>query len=442
MNNGFRARLEASIPGGAHTYSRGWDQFPSNAPEIVVRGKGSYTWDPSGRKFLDYGMGLRSVILGYADRGVTKAAVRGLRAGQNLTRPALIELEAAELFLDTIESAEMVKFTKNGSSAVTAAVKLARGYTKKSKILVCKQHPFFSYDDWFISSTPIGLGIPKGVSNLIIPFDYGDTMQLRSLLEEFGDDVAAVLLEPSTDVGPSSGDDTFRPTDQNFLTDVQELSKEYGALFILDEMITGFRLSNRGAQSLYGVSPDLTTFGKAMGNGLPIAAVAGKRAIMELGAINRTGSERLFLMSTTHGPELASLSAMIHIVSRLRRSTDLRHISEYGAELISRLNEVSASHGLEHNLIFYGHPASPYFKVLDSLGSPNLALKTLLSQELIKKGVMMPWIALSSAHDQKELRMTIQALDDAAKILARAVSSDASLYLVGEAIKPVFRRYN
>ena len=173
-----------------------------------------------------------------------------------------------------------------------------------------------------------------------------------------------------------------------------------------------------------------------------IAAVAGKRAIMELGSISRTGSERLFLMSTTHGPELASLSAMIHVVSRLRKSTDLQHISEYGTEMILRLNEVSASHGLEGNLIFYGNPASPYFKVLDNHGAPSLALRTVLAQELINNGVMMPWIALCSAHDQKEMRVTVRALDEAAKILARAVNSDASEYLVGDPIKPVFRRYN
>jgi glutamate-1-semialdehyde 2,1-aminomutase len=438
----FRERLENVIPGGGHTYSRGWDQFPANAPEILKRGRGSHTWDTAGRKFLDYGMGLRSVIFGYADSGVSRAAMRGLRLGQNLTRPSALELEAAELFVSTINSVDMVKFAKTGSAAVTGAVKLARGFTNREKVLVCRQHPFFSYDDWFISSTPMTLGVPSGVADLIIPFDYGDSEGLSQLLEKHKGQIAAILLEPATDVGPTLGLDTFAPSKENFLTEVAALARKHGSVFILDEMITGFRYSLMGAQSMYNVKPDLTTFGKAMGNGLPISAIGGKREIMELGAINRPGSERLFLLSSTHGPELASLSAMIYIVKRLERSHDLSHIREYGEQLMKQLNAVSSANGLESNLIFYGNPASPYFKVLDESGESNLSLRTLLSQELVRNGVLMPWIALSSAHGNRQLTKTVNALDKAARVLAKAVNSEASVYLDGPAIKPVFRKFN
>jgi glutamate-1-semialdehyde 2,1-aminomutase len=438
----YRERLESVIPGGAHTYSRGWDQFPENAPEILKRGKGPHVWGSDGRKFIDYGMGLRSVIFGYADSGVSRAAMRGLRLGQNLTRPAMLELEAAELFTSTIRAVEMVKFTKTGSAAVSGAIKLARGFTNREKILFCKQHPFFSYDDWFIASTPVNLGIPSGVSDYVIPFDYGDEEQLSRLLSEHEGEVAAVILEPATDVGPSEGTDTFRPSKENFLTRVGSLARKHGAVFILDEMITGFRYSLNGAQSLYNVVPDLTTFGKAMGNGLPISAIGGRREIMELGAINRPGVERLFLLSSTHGPELASLSAMIHVVKRLEKSNDLSHIQEYGEELIKRLNEVSSAHGLENNLNFYGNSASPYFKVLDNNGNNSFGLRTLLSQELVKQGVLMPWIALSSSHGNSHLVKTVRALDKAAKVLSLAVATGPSSYLSGPEIKPVFRKFN
>lgn len=438
----FRERLENVIPGGAHTYSRGWDQFPTNAPEILKRGKGPFTWGVDGKKFLDYGMGLRSVILGYADSGVSRAAMRGLRLGQNLTRPSILELEAAELFVSTIESVDMVKFTKTGSSAVSGAVKLARGFTNREKILVCRQHPFFSYDDWFISSTPMTLGVPSGLADLIIPFSYGDSGEVSRLLEEHKGEVAAILLEPATDVGPSLGSDSFQPSRKNFLTDVEGLARKHGAVFILDEMITGFRYALKGAQSMYNVNPDLTTFGKALGNGLPISAIGGKREIMELGSINRPGSERLFLMSSTHGPELASLSAMIYVLRRLEKSQDLSHMREYGERLISQLNTVSSAHGLESNLIFYGNPVSPYFKVLDQNGESNPNLRTLLSQELVRHGVLMPWIALSSAHGNRQLTKTVNALDKAAQVLVKAVKSQASDYLDGPAIKPVFRKFN
>lgn len=438
----YRQRLEAVIPGGAHTYSRGWDQFPSNAPEILSKGRGAYVWGADGERFLDYGMGLRSVILGYADRGVSRAATRGLKLGQNLTRPSMIELEASELFVDTIAAADMVKFTKNGSSAVTAAVKLARGFTGKEKILVCKQHPFFSYDDWFIASTPLTLGIPAGVSSQIIGFDYGDLEQVQKLLVENEGEIAAILLEPATDVGPTSGADSFAPSVTNFLTKLHATAKDHGALLILDEMITGFRYSVHGAQHLYNVSPDLTTFGKALGNGLPIAAVAGKREIMELGSINRPGAERLFLLSTTHGPELASLAGAINVMQRLRSDSTLVGLRDYGKDLTYQANEVVASHGLLENLNFYGNPVSPYYKTTDQQGLPSLELRTLFSQEMIRNGVMIPWMALSSAHSSRELKVTINALDKACQVLRNALQNQVADYLEGPAIKPVFRKFN
>lgn len=442
MQPSFRQRLESVIPGGAHTYSRGWDQFPSNAPDILRRGRGAYVWGGNGEKLLDYGMGLRSVIFGYADREVSRAAKKGLALGQNLTRPSAVELDAAELFVETIHAADMVKFTKNGSSAVTAAVKLARGFTGREKIMVCKQHPFFSYDDWFIASTPLTLGIPAGISDQIIGFDYGDLKQVEQLLKANGSEIAAVLLEPATDIGPTQGEDTFAPSKENFLTGVHNLAKQHGALLILDEMITGFRYSVHGAQSMYNVVPDLTTFGKALGSGLPVAAVAGKREIMELGSINKPGAERLFLLSTTHGPEMASLSVAVNVMKRLRSDSTLSHLQSYGKTLIKEANQVLESHSLSENIKFYGNPVSPYYKTLGAEGTIDLSLRTLFSQEMIRHGVMMPWIALSASHDSRELRKTINALDKTALILNRALKDGVGDYLEGPAIKPVFRKFN
>ena len=146
----YQQRLNQVIPGGAHTYSRGFDQFPSNAPQILERGKGAYVWDPEGKKYLDYGMGLRSVTLGYAHPDVNKAAIREIENGNNLTRASITELKAAELLIDTIPSAEMVKFAKNGSNATTAAIKIARSYTSRRYVCIPKQHPFFSFSLKFI----------------------------------------------------------------------------------------------------------------------------------------------------------------------------------------------------------------------------------------------------------------------------------------------------
>ena len=161
FKNKITKKLLSLIPGGAHTYSRGADTYPANAPAILERGKGVYVYDQNGVKYLDYGMGLRSINIGYSEKQINSAAIEGIKKGNNLTRPSMIELKAAKLITSLVKSADMVKFTKNGSTSVTAAVKLARAYTGRKIVLRCAEQPFFSYDDWFIGST----NIPRGVTD-------------------------------------------------------------------------------------------------------------------------------------------------------------------------------------------------------------------------------------------------------------------------------------
>ncbi len=198
----YQEKLKAVIPGGAHTYSRGHDQFPSNAPQILARGKGAYVWDPAGNKYLDYGMALRAVTLGYANSRINAAAWRAIEYGNNLTRPSIIELDAAELMVDLIPSADMIKFAKNGSNVTTAAAKIARAYTGKRYICIPKQHPFFSFDDWFIGTTPITRGIPPEHVGSTLVFDYGKIDSLECLFKMYPGEIAGVMLEPSTTQTP------------------------------------------------------------------------------------------------------------------------------------------------------------------------------------------------------------------------------------------------
>jgi glutamate-1-semialdehyde 2,1-aminomutase len=266
-------RLHRVIPGGAHTYSRGDDQYPANAPEILERAKGATVWAADGRSFLDYGMALRAVSIGYSEPAINQAAIRGLEAGNNLTRASTIELEAAERLVGMIDSVDMVKFTKNGSTATSAAVKLARAYTGRDLVARCAQHPFFSYDDWFIGNTPITKGIPARTIEQTKSFAYNDIGSLERLVAEHPGEIACVILEPASTDTPA----TFTGPDGrevNYLQQVQALCRRHGIVFILDEMITGFRWHLQGAQHTYGVTPDLCTFGKAMANGFSVAAVA------------------------------------------------------------------------------------------------------------------------------------------------------------------------
>jgi len=428
----YQERLLKAIPGGAHTYSRGYDQYPSNAPEILERGKGAYIFEPDGKKYLDYGMALRAVNLGYAEDEIDAAAFEQIRKGNNLTRPSMIELEAAELMVELIDSIDMVKFTKNGSTAVSAAVKLARAYTGRELVLRCQEHPFFSYDDWFIGSTPLTRGIPKETIEKTKMFNYNDIGSLESLIEQYPGQIACVVLEPSSTEEPKEG----------YLQGVQSLCRDHGIVFVLDEMITGFRWHLKGAQHLYGVKPDLCTFGKAMANGFAVACVAGKREIMELGSIEFPGRERVFLLSTTHGAEMCGLGAFVATIRFMQKNRVVEHLWNYGRDLKAMMQRKAEEHGISHSFKVGGADCSPYYATLDANGQNSLGLRTLFSQEMIRNGVLMPWIALSFRHGDEELSVTEQAIDEAFRIYGKALNEGVEKYLVGSEIKPVFRKHN
>ena len=428
----YQERLLRAIPGGAHTYSRGHDQFPANAPEILVRGKGVYIFDPTGKKYLDFGMALRAVNLGYAEDAVDEAAIQQMRNGTNLTRPSMIELEAAELLVGMIDSVDMVKFTKNGSTAVSAAVKLSRAYTGRNMVARCAEHPFLSYDDWFIGSTQLTRGIPQETIEQTKMFHYNDIISLESLISEYPGQFSCVILEPATTEDPAEG----------YLQQVQALCRANGIVFVLDEMITGFRWHLKGAQHMYGVTPDLSTFGKAMANGFAVACVAGKREIMELGSIEFDGRERVFLLSTTHGAEMCALGAFVATVNFMKQHNVVEHLWDYGNKLVALMQRKAKANGISQNFKVGGFACSPYYQTLDSTGANSLPLRTLFVQEMINNGVLMAWISLSYRHGEAELAIIESALNATFTIYRKALDEGVEKYLVGPAIKPVFRKFN
>ena len=428
----YKQRLLRVIPGGAHTYSRGFDQYPANAPQILKRGEGAYVFDHDDNKFLDYGMALRAVNIGYANQEINAAAIAQIENGNNLTKPSIVELEAAELLVDLIPSIDMVKFTKNGSTATTAAVKLSRAFTGREMVARCRQHAFFSYDDWFIGSTDVKRGVLRNEIENTKQFDYNNIKSLEDLFAEYPDQLACVILEPAVTEHPQEG----------FLSGVKELCRKNGAVFILDEMITGFRWHLHGAQAYYGVAPDLCTFGKAMANGFSVAAVAGKREIMQLGSIEFEGSERLFFLSTTHGAEMCGLGAFIRTVEFLRQNDVIGHLWSYGRRLIDMFNRLAKKHGVDKSFVAGGVECSPYFLTYDQNGKLSMPLRTLFAQEMIKNGVLSPWIALSFSHGEAELDITERAVDKALEVYRYAMEQGVERFLVGDPIKPVFRKYN
>ena len=268
----LQRRLHELVPGGAHTYARGSDQYPEDMAPVLVRGDGCRVWDADGNCFIEYGMGLRSVTLGHGYRPVLEAVHQALADGVNFSRPTQLEVAAAEDFLGLVPGADMVKFAKNGSDATSAAIRLARAATGRDLVAVCDQ-PFFSADDWFIGTVEMNAGVPEDTRNQTVRFQFNDLDSLRLRFAESGGQLACVVMEAAT---------ALAEPEPGFLEGVRALCDAHGTLLVFDEMITGFRWSASGAQSVYGVRPDLSCWGKAMGNGFPLSALAGRRDLMEL----------------------------------------------------------------------------------------------------------------------------------------------------------------
>lgn len=449
----YQERLLKVIPGGAHTYSRGFDQFPSNVPQIMERGEGAYIWDPAGRRYLDYGMALRAVTLGYGYPSVAEAACREIMKGNNLSRASTTELEAAELIVDLIPGADMVKFAKNGSNVTTAAAKIARAYTGKRYICVPRQQPFFSFDDWFIGSTVLTRGIPEHHARATLLFDYGNIASLETLFNAYPGEIAGVMLEPATTLTPCASQCTKSlsydapcracpENEKNFLHQVQAICRKNEALFILDEMITGFRWHLKGAQYYFGVQPDLCTFGKGMANGFSVAALLGRREIMDVGSISNPGAERTFLLSTTHGGEMSSLRAFIETVKVYKDKDVCRHLWSYGEKLRNGLLDLSKEFGISEQFSIDGPPISMNYSARDSVGVVSMEFRTLFAQEMARNGVLMSWIAVSLSHGETELQITLDAARKSLSVYAKALNDGVGKYLEGPAVKPVFRKYN
>jgi glutamate-1-semialdehyde 2,1-aminomutase len=419
------------IPGGAHTYSKGDDQFPANAPRVLERGEGAYVWDDKDRRFLDWTMGLRTISLGYRNAKVIEAAVEQIWRGSNFGRPSAIEAQAAADLLALLPKADMVKFAKNGSNVTTAAVKLARAYTGRDMVAICSDHPFFSFDDWFIGSTVCDRGIPMTGRELTVGFRYNDLGSVEQLFNDHPDRIATLIMEAATD----------HPPRNNFLNGIRDLCRKHGTLFILDEMITGFRWHNGGAQAYFDLDPDLSTFGKAMGNGFAVAAVVGKRDIMQLGGL-RHSERRVFLLSTTHGAENHALAAARAVIRIYREGPVIERIWSAGRSLMEGLNSVSRENGIADYFEALGYPCSPYFVCKDATREPSAAFRTLLLQEMVRNGVLMTYIAPSTAHGDAEINATLEAARKSCAVYARALNDGVDRFLEGPIVKPVFRRYN
>jgi len=419
------------IPGGSHTYAKGDDQYPEQAPGFVVRGKGCHVWDMDGNEFIEYGMGLRAVTLGHAFDPVVEAAYKQMQLGTNFSRPAKIEVDLAEVMLEILDGADMVKFAKNGSDVTTAAVKLARAYTGRDLIAICGDHPFFSVDDWFICTTEVSAGIPESISRMTLKFRYNDLGSLRQLFDQYPNQIACVVLEPETLAPPAPG----------YLAQVKQVCDERGAVLLLDETITGFRWHLSGAQKFHGVVPHLSTFGKAMGNGFAIAALAGKREIMQLGGLDHD-QPRVFLLSTTHGAESHALAASLETIRVYREQHVVECLWQQGERLRTLVNQSIAENHLEGFFEVAGRPCNLIFATRDQDRQRSQPFRTLFMQELIRRGVIGPSFVVSFSHSDADIDRTAEAVHGALLVYRKSLDEGVEKYLEGRPVKPVYRKFN
>jgi glutamate-1-semialdehyde 2,1-aminomutase len=428
-NEEYRKRVHELIPGGAHTYSKGDDQFPANAPSAIKKGKGARIWDIEGNEFVDWGMGLTSVLLGHAYEPVLEAIKKELDNGVNFIRPSYIELETAEIVKEQIPSAEMVKFAKNGSDATTAAIKLSRAYTGKEIVLRCEDNPFFSVHDWFIGDTEVDSGVLKCIKNYTKRFKYNDIEDLKNKINQYKEDgIACVIMEAASTEEPKEG----------YLQAVRDVCTKEDIILIFDEVVSGFRFHPKGAQFLYGVIPDLATFGKAMANGFSISAITGKKEIMELGGIKHN-KERVFLLSTTYGAETHHLKAAQKSIEILNQNDYevTKYIWHIGKTIKDEFNKISDKLGIINHAKIMGIDCRPYFYF------SNNNIRTLFLQEMIKYGVLVQSINPSFSHRDSEISQTVEAFEKSLKVVQYAIETNkVDELLLSEMVKPVFRKYN
>lgn len=362
-------RAERTIPIGSQTFSKSRTQYPVGvSPLYIDRAKGSLSWDLDGNEYVDLVNSLAAVTLGYGDDQVDEAVRKQLEKGVIFSLPGVLEAEVAELLVGMVPSAEMVRFGKNGSDATSAAIRLARAYTGKDHVVVCGYH---GWQDWYIGSTTRDKGVPKAVSELTHRFEYNNLQSLSAVIDEYPNQIAAVIMEPMNSRWP----------DEGFLTGVREIASRANAVLIFDETITGFRYSRGGAQEFFGVTPDLSTFGKGMANGFPISAVVGKREIM-------MEMEEIFF-SGTFGGELLSLAAAKTVLTRHRTQDICGQLSEIGGNLSAQVTKTIIETKLEDHLHLSGHPSWTFLNWRDSPGAGIDEIRTYFMQEMFKAGVLI-----------------------------------------------------
>jgi glutamate-1-semialdehyde aminotransferase len=408
------------IPLGSQTFSKSITQLPFGvSPYFVKKAKGAYFWDVDNNQYLDFSNALASVTLGYCDSDVDSAVKKQMECGVTFSLPHTLEVDVAKMLIDAIPCAEQVRFAKNGTDATSGAVRVARAFTGKERVAVCGYH---GWQDWYIGSTTKNLGVPKCVQDLTHVFSYNNIDSLKNILEKYPDEFAAVIMEPMSGEYPKD----------NFLEKVKELAHNSGALLIFDETVTGFRVSYGGAQELFGVTPDLATFGKGLANGYPLSALVGKEKYMVI--------MKDIFFSGTFGGETLSLAAAKAVLEKIKREKVLEHLSKLGGYLHKELDQLLSELDMLPLISYTGHPSWSFLIFKDKDNTTSWELKTFFMQEMFKRGIFTIGAqTISYEHNQKDIDKLLHAYKEVFSMMKDYVKDGVlQSKLDCETLKPLF----
>jgi len=432
------------IASGTNTFSRAPGVFPDGgAPKVLLKQKGCHVWDVDGNKFIDMVMGCGPVSLGHCDRRIDKAIKSQLNKGILFSMLNTLEINLAEKIVKTIPSAEMVKFSKNASDVCAASIKLARYVTGK-KIIFC--YGYHGFHDWYIGSTDKNSGIPDEIKKLTIPFDYGNIDALEKMFKKYKNQVAAVIMEPVIGQRPKCGyKDKRNPRSclkacincpqTNTLKRIKLLAKKNKALFILDECISGFRFNIGGAQNYFGVSADLSIFGKGVTNGMPLGILTGKKKYMK-------HFDKVFL-SSTYAPEALTLAAAIENLKILKKENVIKSLWQKGEYIEKNFLNIIKKYSISRYVSLAGYPVRLMINTHDINGKQDRFLSTLYQQEMFKNGILCfsGVLMLSQSHKLSDLNILISAFDKTCFKIKSAIDSNRPFknLLTCKPMSPVFK---
>ena len=406
------------IPSVTQTLAKGPQQNVKGiAPKYLIKGKGSHVWDVDGNEYLDYNMAIGPLSLGYAYNKVDQAIRKQLKDGITFSLMHPLEVEVAEILNKIIPNAESVRYSKTGADVTSAAVRVARAFTKREKILCCGYH---GWHDWYIAVTDRNNGIPQSIQDMTYTINYND---IQSVIDSIDDDTAAVILEPFV----------FEAPKDNFLHKLRDVCTKNGTLLIFDEMWTGFRIALGGAQEFFKVKADLATFSKAVANGMPIAILAGRKDVMSV-------LEKDVFFYTTFGGEALSLAAAKATIKELKNKKVPAYLSKQGRKLKSGYNQIAESLNMTYTKCI-GYECRSLV-TFDSSAGNTLEMKSLVQQEMIKRGILWGGFHnMSYSHTDDDIEYTLKVYRDVLPILKKAVDEkNVRGYLKGEPVEPVFRK--